>query len=117
METVNTNVRIPAHASNTANTATPMKVSAFCVQPPGSPSDPTAYTLESKVSPVNPRGAPNGPVVVNEAFMRAVGSNPVGARVCTVQRGSERKPGPWHEIVGVVGLRRRASSELQMEGS
>jgi hypothetical protein len=47
-------------------------------------------------------GAPNGPVVVNEAFMRVVGRNPVGARVRTVQRGSEREPGPWHEIVGVV---------------
>jgi hypothetical protein len=47
-------------------------------------------------------GAPNGPVVVNEAFMRLVGKNPVGARVRTLQRGSEREPGPWHEIVGVV---------------
>ncbi len=47
-------------------------------------------------------GAPNGPVVVNEAFMRVVGRNPVGARVRTVQRGSEREPGPWHEIVGVI---------------
>jgi hypothetical protein len=46
--------------------------------------------------------APNGPVVVNEAFMRVVGSNPVGARVRTLQRGSERELGPWHEIVGVV---------------
>ena len=47
-------------------------------------------------------GSPNGPVVVNDAFMRAAGRNPVGARVRTVQRGSERVPGPWHEIVGVV---------------
>jgi predicted permease len=47
-------------------------------------------------------GAPNRPVVVNEAFMRVVGSNPVGARVRTLQRGSQREPGPWHEIVGVV---------------
>lgn len=47
-------------------------------------------------------GAPNGPVLVNEAFMRVVGSNPVGARVRTLQRGSERELGPWHEIVGVV---------------
>jgi hypothetical protein len=46
-------------------------------------------------------GAPNGPVVVNEAFMRVVGRNPVGARVRTLQRG-ESEPGPWHEIVGVV---------------
>jgi len=49
---------------------------------------------------------PNGPVVVpvvvNEAFMRVVGRNPVGARVRTLQRGSEREPGPWREIVGVV---------------
>ncbi|HUR33920.1 MAG TPA: ABC transporter permease, partial [Vicinamibacterales bacterium] len=47
-------------------------------------------------------GAPNRPVVVNEAFMRIVGRNPVGARVRTLQRGSEREQGPWHEIVGVV---------------
>jgi hypothetical protein len=47
-------------------------------------------------------GRPNGPVVVNEAFMRVVGRNPVGARVRTLQRGSEREVGPWHEIVGVV---------------
>jgi putative ABC transport system permease protein len=47
-------------------------------------------------------GASNGPVVVNEAFMRVVGRNPVGARVRTVQRGGEQEPGPWHEIVGVV---------------
>lgn len=47
-------------------------------------------------------GAPNRPVVVNETFMRMVGSNPVGARVRTLQRGSEREPGPWREIVGVV---------------
>jgi predicted permease len=47
-------------------------------------------------------GAPNGPVVVNEAFMRVVGRNPVGARVRTLPRGSEREPGPWLEIVGVV---------------
>ncbi len=47
-------------------------------------------------------GAPNRPVVVNDAFMREVGRNPVGARVRTIQRGSEREVGPWHEIVGVV---------------
>jgi predicted permease len=46
--------------------------------------------------------APNRPVVVNEAFMREAGRNPVGARVRTIQRGSERALGPWHEIVGVV---------------
>jgi hypothetical protein len=46
--------------------------------------------------------APNRPVVVNQAFMRAVGRNPVGARVRTPRRGSEREPEPWHEIVGVV---------------
>jgi hypothetical protein len=45
---------------------------------------------------------PNGPVVVNEAFMRVVGRNPVGARVRTLQRGGERGLGPWREIVGVV---------------
>jgi hypothetical protein len=47
-------------------------------------------------------GAPNGPVVVNEAFMRVVGRNPVGARIRTLQRDGEREPGPWHEVVGVV---------------
>jgi hypothetical protein len=47
-------------------------------------------------------GAPNGPVVVNEAFMRVVGRNPVGIRIRTLPRGSEREPGPWREIVGVV---------------
>jgi predicted permease len=47
-------------------------------------------------------GAPNEPVVVNEAFVRVVGRNPVGARLRTLQRGSERELGPWHEIVGVV---------------
>jgi predicted permease len=47
-------------------------------------------------------GAPNRPVVVNEAFMRVVGRNPVGARVRTLQQGGEGAPGPWHEIVGVV---------------
>jgi hypothetical protein len=47
-------------------------------------------------------GVPNGPVVVNEAFMRLVGRNPVGARIRTLQRGSEGDPGPWREIVGVV---------------
>src|SRR6185295_6201641 len=31
-----------------------------------------------------------------------VGRNPVGARIRTLQRGSERELGPWHEIVGVV---------------
>jgi ABC-type antimicrobial peptide transport system permease subunit len=39
--------------------------------------------------------------VVNEAFMRVVGRNPVGARIRAL-RGSERERGPWHEIVGVV---------------
>jgi predicted permease len=47
-------------------------------------------------------GAPNGPVVVNEAFMRVVGRNPVGARIRTLQRGGQGDPGPWLEIVGVV---------------
>jgi predicted permease len=47
--------------------------------------------------------APDGPVVVNEAFMRVVGRNPVGARVRTIQRGGERATGPWRDIVGVVG--------------
>jgi hypothetical protein len=47
-------------------------------------------------------GAANRPVVVNEAFMRVVGRNPVGAHVRTIQRGGERELGPWLEIVGVV---------------
>jgi hypothetical protein len=47
-------------------------------------------------------GTPDGPVVVNEAFMRVVGRNPVGARIRTLPRGTEREPGPWHAIVGVV---------------
>ena len=47
-------------------------------------------------------GTPNGPVVVNESFMRVVGTNPVGARVRTVQRGGAREEGAWHEVVGVV---------------
>lgn len=46
--------------------------------------------------------ASNGPVVVNEAFARRLGRNPVGARVRTVQRSGDRQPGPWLEIVGVV---------------
>ena len=47
-------------------------------------------------------GAANRPVVVNEAFMREVGKNPVGARVRTLPRGGEEEPGQWQEIVGVV---------------
>ena len=47
-------------------------------------------------------GAPNRPVVVNEAFMRVVGRNPVGARVRTLEWRSGGEPGPWHEIVGMV---------------
>jgi predicted permease len=47
-------------------------------------------------------GAPNRPVVVNEAFMRKVGWNPVGARIRTLPRQDEGEPGPWREIVGVV---------------
>src|SRR6185436_6685165 len=45
-------------------------------------------------------GAANRPVVVNEALMRVLGRNPVGARIRTLEQGSAR--GPWHEIVGVV---------------
>jgi putative ABC transport system permease protein len=47
-------------------------------------------------------GASNRPVVVSESFVRMVGRNPVGARVRTLQRFSERELGDWHEIVGVV---------------
>jgi hypothetical protein len=56
-------------------------------------------------------GAPNRPVVVNEAFMRQLGTNPVGARVRTIQRGTEREVGAWHDIVGVV-----TDSELTSAG-
>ena len=61
-----------------------------------------ARTVAGRALHATDAGAPNGPVVVNEAFMRVVGRNPVGARVRTLQRGSEGEPGPWHEIVGVV---------------
>lgn len=47
-------------------------------------------------------GAANRPVLVNEAFMREVGTNPVGARVRTLPRRGDSEPGPWHEIVGVT---------------
>jgi putative ABC transport system permease protein len=47
-------------------------------------------------------GASNRPVVVNEAFMRKVGTNPVGARMRALPRRAETEPGPWHEIVGVT---------------
>jgi putative ABC transport system permease protein len=47
-------------------------------------------------------GVSNGPVVVNEAFMRLLGRNPVGARIRTLERDDEGGPGPWHEVVGVV---------------
>lgn len=47
-------------------------------------------------------GRPDGPVVVNQAFMGVVGRSPVGARVRTLQQGSASELGPWHEIVGVV---------------
>jgi putative ABC transport system permease protein len=46
--------------------------------------------------------APNRPVLVNEAFMREVGTNPGGARVRTLPRRGVAEPGPWHEIVGVT---------------
>ena len=49
--------------------------------------------------------ASNGPVVVNETFMRVFGRNPVGVRIRMLQRRSDGgwgEPGPWHEIVGVV---------------
>lgn len=41
-------------------------------------------------------------VVVNEAFALQIGQNPLGKRIRTVQRGTDREPGPWQEIVGVV---------------
>ena len=56
-------------------------------------------------------GATNRPSVVNESFMRAVGRNPVGARVRTLPRDGEREPGPWLEIVGVVTDRGMAPAE------
>ena len=56
-------------------------------------------------------GAVNRPVVVNEAFVRQVGGNPVGRRVRTVQRGTDREPGSWLEIVGVVSDGERHAAE------
>jgi putative ABC transport system permease protein len=47
-------------------------------------------------------GAANRPVVVNEAFMRKLGANPVGARIRTLPKRGETQVGPWHEIVGVM---------------
>lgn len=47
-------------------------------------------------------GTPNRPVVVNEAFVREAGRNPLGTRVRTLPRGDAREPGPWLEIVGVA---------------
>jgi predicted permease len=47
-------------------------------------------------------GASNRPVVVNEAFMRELGTTPVGARVRTLPHPGDGEPGPWHEVVGVV---------------
>ena len=61
-----------------------------------------ARTLAGRALNATDARTPNGPVVVNEAFMRVVGRNPVGSRVRTIQPGSEREPGPWREIVGVV---------------
>jgi hypothetical protein len=61
-----------------------------------------AGALNRPVGDVGPQG---GPVVVNEAFMRVVGRNPVGVRIRMPQRrgdGGWGEPGPWHEIVGVV---------------
>lgn len=46
--------------------------------------------------------APNRPVVVNETFVREIGTNPVGIRVRVLPRGGEHEPGPWLEVVGVV---------------
>ena len=64
-------------------------------------------------------GAPNGPVVVNEAFMRVVGRNPVGARdphAPARQRAASRGPGTrssaWSPICGrsrPIGVGRRTS--------
>lgn len=50
----------------------------------------------------NDADTPNGPIVVNETFMRLAGSNPVGMRVRVLERHAETQPGPWREIVGVV---------------
>jgi predicted permease len=61
-----------------------------------------ARLLAGRALQATDAAAPNRPVVVNEAFMHVVGRNPVGARVRTLQRDSEREVEPWHEIVGVV---------------
>jgi len=56
-------------------------------------------------------GAREGPVIVNQSFVRLVlgGRNPIGRRIRYVyfeERGEPRAPGeppgPWYEIVGVV---------------
>ena len=51
----------------------------------------------------NPGGTPTA-VIVNTAFVEHVlgGRNPIGRRVRYVVR-ADRDPGPWYEIVGVVG--------------
>jgi putative ABC transport system permease protein len=61
-----------------------------------------ARTLAGRALQAADGAASNGSVVVNETFVRVLGRNPVGSRVRTLQRGSERELGPWHEIVGVV---------------
>lgn len=47
-------------------------------------------------------GSPNHPVVVNQAFMRDFGRNPVGTRIRMLEWGAGAEPGPWHDVVGVV---------------
>ena len=64
-----------------------------------------ARVLAGRALHAGDTGAPNGPVIVNETFMRVVGRNPVGVRIRMLQRrgdGGWGEPGPWHEIVGVV---------------
>jgi putative ABC transport system permease protein len=61
-----------------------------------------AELIAGRVLHAGDAGAPNRPVLVNEAFMREVGSNPVGARVRTLPRRGVAETGPWHEIVGVT---------------
>jgi predicted permease len=52
----------------------------------------------------DPDGPPGGAVIVNAALVERVfgGGNAIGRRVRYVTYAG-REPGPWHEIVGVVG--------------
>lgn len=60
-------------------------------------------------------GTPNGPVVVNEALMRLVGKNPVGAQIRVLQRGSERERGHAAPLAPrVAALARQVDAGLHL---